>query len=270
MAASVTGHYGDDGLLARIVAGLAAAGVTLDDVTVEQLGPLDEFHVGGRVATRRLLAAAALAPGARVLDVGAGIGGTARLLAADHDVVGVDLTPAFVEVARVLTEATSPSASVEFHVADATSLPFDDAAFDAAVQLHVGMNVADKGALFGEVARVLRPGGTFAVYDIVGEPDAAVELPVPWASDADASHLATAATYERLLLDTGFEVTRSEAARDEALTFFARLDEREGPPPAIGLHLLMGQEAPQRYANMVAAVRAGMIWPHRFVAHRRA
>lgn len=269
MADSVASHYGDGGLLARIHAGLAAAGLTLEDIGVEELGPADEFHVGGREATRELLDHADIAPGSRVLDVGAGIGGTARLLAAEHSVVGVDLTAEFVDVARTLTAATLPDADVSFDVADASDLPYGDATFDAAVQLHVGMNLPDKGRVFAEIARVLVPDGVLAVYDLVGEPDADVSLPVPWASRPSDSHLATAATYERLLAGAGFEVVRSDDLAASARAFLDRLDARTGPPPAIGLHLLMGPEAPVRYGNMVAALRRGVIRPQRIIARRR-
>src|SRR5688572_20623369 len=88
-------HYEPGGLLPRIVAGLQALGKDLDSVTHEDLAPADEFHSAGRSATRALVELAKMPPGSRVLDVGSGLGGPARYLAAtlDCDVAGIDFSP---------------------------------------------------------------------------------------------------------------------------------------------------------------------------------
>jgi len=94
---SIEKHYGSEGLLERILAGLQAAGKNPDAPSPEDLAPADEFHSLGRVATRDLAEFAALKPGTRVLDVGSGLGGPARLLASEYgcDVTGVDLMSDF-------------------------------------------------------------------------------------------------------------------------------------------------------------------------------
>jgi SAM-dependent methyltransferase len=158
-AQEITRHYTHGELLAAIERGLQQMGRNLADVTVDDLGPVDEFHTGGRQATIDLLDQMQLRPGYSVLDIGSGIGGTARLLAHRYGcrVTGIDLTPEFVTVAEALTRSVGLEEQVTFHGGDVTGMPFATASFDAATLLHVGMNIADKRAVFAETARVLKP-----------------------------------------------------------------------------------------------------------------
>src|SRR5262245_36571915 len=187
MTEDVARHYaGERDLVARARALLREAGKNLDRLTVDDLAGLDEFHIRGRDATHSLAARLALAGNEHVLDVGSGIGGPARRLATLHpglDVTGIDLTPEFCRVANELSRLVGLAARVRFEPADATRLPFADAAFDVAWTQHVQMNIADKRAFYGEIARVLRPGGKFAFYDILQGPGGPVVYPAPWASD---------------------------------------------------------------------------------------
>ena len=266
----IVGHYGEAALLERILAAAARAGIDGDDLTVDDLAPVDEFHIGGRTATESLLALARIPFASRVLDVGSGLGGTARYLAAtgSHTVTGVDLTPEYVDVAQALNELVGVDGSVRIRQGDVLGLPFQPASFDAAVMLHVGMNVADKESAFAQVARVLVGGGVFAIYDITGDRDAGFEFPVPWAASPAASFLATADEYVAALQAAGLEVEHVAERSEFARSFFAGLRRRTGPPPHLGLHLLMGDEAAMRYGNMVDAVESGAITPVEIVARK--
>ncbi len=206
------GHYGGQGLLAAIEGALAEMGRDPDTITVQDLGPVDEFHVGGRPASLHLLDHLDLDPSANVLDIGCGLGGTARLLASGPaaSVVGIDLTEAYVETGRALNERVGLGDRIELLVGSALELEFS-ATFDAAVMLHVGMNIGDKRQLFAEAARVLRPGGRFAVYDLMRVGAGDVEFPVPWSSEPATSHLASPQDYQAAAVEAGFEV---EVARD--------------------------------------------------------
>lgn len=265
---TLAAHYSVGDLRRRLLDALAAADLRPDRLSHDDLAPVDEFHIGGRAATEALLEVAGLPPGGHVLDVGCGMGGPARYLAAarGHPVTGVDVTEEYVAAALALTRLLGLADRVRFVGASALHLPFRDATFDAAVQLHVGMNVADKGALFAEVRRVLRPGGPFAVYDVMGAPGADVHLPVPWASRPEDSHLATQQTYVRLLEDAGFRVRHVRDRRLSAVEFFAGLRARAGPPPPIGLHLVLGPEGSVKLANTADAVERGAVAPVEIVA----
>jgi arsenite methyltransferase len=129
-------------------------------------------------------ATANLRTGETVLDLGCG-GGLDVLLAAKRvgptgRAIGIDMTPAMVERAR-RNGAGIPN--VSFHVATMDRLPLPDAFVDCIISNCVINLAADKAAVFREAARVLKPGGRFAVSDI------ALKKPLPPALAADVSAL---------------------------------------------------------------------------------
>jgi SAM-dependent methyltransferase len=211
----------------------------------------------------------------RVLDVGSGLGGAARFVAGRYGwrVTGVDLTAEFVEAARTLSEWTGLGDRVSFHHGSALDMPFGAAEFDGAYMLHVGMNIPDKPALFREVARVLKGGSTFAVYDVMKTGDAPLAFPVPWASTPEISALAGPEAYESALRAAGLEIVAQRNRRAFALEFFRTLRARTaqtGGPPPLGLHLVMGPDAPTKIGNMIANIEAGAIAPVEILARRPA
>jgi SAM-dependent methyltransferase len=263
-------HYGGGGLLGAIEAGLSELGKSPATATVDDLAPVDEFHIGGRSATVELSARLEVDSQTRLLDVGCGIGGTSRFFASTTgcQVTGIDLSPTYVEVARTLTEWTGLGHRVGFEAGSALGLPFEEDSFDRAVQLHVGMNIADKAALFAEIARVLRPGGRLGVYDVVRQGEGEIVFPVPWASDRSQSFVADAEEYRSALEGAGFEVSVRDR-RQFALEFFEtqarRAVESSGPPP-VGLHLIIGADTPLKLGNLRGAITEGILAPVEFIA----
>ena len=256
-------HYSQDGLIARILDQLTSAGIDVEALSSADLSGVDEFHLGGARATAALLNDLQLADDARVIDVGCGIGGAARQLAAgsQRHVTGIDLTPDFIELATELGARTR--ANTTFEVGNATELGFDDDHFDAATMFHVGMNIEDKPALFAELARVVRPGGVVAVYDIMRIGDGDVTFPVPWSSAPATSHVATPEDYLAALTAAGLHpsdpVDRRPLVR-EALAAAA------ADPPPVNLSHLMGPEWPAMFSNLRAALGAGVVAPMQIVA----
>jgi SAM-dependent methyltransferase len=268
----IVSHYAQGGatLYDRIVAALAEQGVTEAGMTAEHLKAVDEFHIGGGEASLALLDPLGIARGTRVLDIGSGIGGPARLIASRYgaEVTGVDLTPEYVETATRLSAAVGVPGT--FVVGSALDLPFGQASFDLATLLHVGMNLPDKARLFSEVARVLRPGGCFAVYDVMlfgAHPD----FPVPWSSGPESSFLAAPETYLDAAAQAGLTLRIRRDRGEVARAFFAALQARmaQAGPPAVGLPLIMGPTSAAKVANMVKAVAAGDIAPVEMVFDRR-
>lgn len=264
LAKRVEDHYASGDLLARIDAALASLGAAPGDP--EALKAVDEFHTGGRAATEALLAHVDIHPGMRVLDIGAGIGGTARHIARTHKVhvTGVDLTHSYVEVAKALNDRTGMADDVTMIVGSALDLPVAAGSFDLAVMLHVGMNIDDKMHLMHEVARVLKPGGHFALFDVMRDTsDEPLAFPLPWSTAPETSFVDYPLAYITAAEGAGLILEKRRERRDFTLAFFEKMmaATAENGPPLLGIHLLMGETAKDKIRNYVGNVQAHRIAP---------
>jgi ubiquinone/menaquinone biosynthesis C-methylase UbiE len=268
--AIVAKHYTHGSLEQAIDAMLKAAGNDPARLSAEDLAPVDEFHIGGKQATLELAAQIGLRPGLHLVDVGSGIGGPARTIALAHDcrVTGVDLTEEYVAVATSLSRRVGLGERATFKQASATSLPFGARHFDGATMIHVGMNIAEKAKVFAEVARVLKPGGFFAVYDIMRTKDGPITYPVPWAVDQTSSFVEPSAAYRRYFEAAGFKVGHERGRRAFALEYFEKLRARagQGTPSTISLM----PDFANKVANMQANLREGLIEPTEMIGRLRA
>lgn len=267
----VAAHYGTQDLVQKLLAGLSAAGVDPNRLTIKDLGPVDEFHIGGRAATEHAVAKMALNASMHVLDVGCGIGGASRYLASAIGcrVTGIDLTPEYIEAARELSRRTGLDGKITYQAASALAMPLADASFDAAITLHVAMNIKDRDGLYAEVARVLKPGAPFCVYDVMKGAVDGLHYPVPWAETAETSHLTTPVEMQALLERAGFTVEQVEDRRDFAITFFReRLAQAPGGAPPSALNLPMSNPR-VKSENMLANIEQGRISPVVMIARKR-
>jgi SAM-dependent methyltransferase len=192
-----------------------------------------------------------------VLDLGSGVGGPARTLAAEFGcrVTGIDLTEEFCQAAILLSERTGLEGQVTFHRGNMLHTPFEDNSFDVVWSQHVQMNVPDKSQLYEEVRRILKPRGRFALYEVCAGLGGSVYFPVPWASDESISFLIEPPHLQRLLTDAGF---RQVAWNDDSAAAIAwyrevsatmRARPADAPPP-VGLNLLMGDSFPEKFRNL--------------------
>lgn len=190
-SAAINAHWGRHDLERAILEALAAAGKNLGTLTVDDLAPADQFHTGGKDATGRLARLALLRPGLRVLDVGGGLGGPARTLAAERGcrVTVIDLTESYVRAGAALTARLGLADRVTHRVGDALSLDAAGEIFDVVWTQNSGMNIADKERLYAGFARRLPPGGLLALQEPMAGPVQPVVFPVMWARDATASFL---------------------------------------------------------------------------------
>jgi SAM-dependent methyltransferase len=229
---------------------LLAAGKQTDALVASDLALLEDFHSLGRLATAALVDLAQVGERDRVLDAGAGIGGTARLIAGERGarVTAVDLTPEYCEVAAWLNDAVGLGERIEVRTGDVTRLEFADASFDVVLSQHVQMNIADKRRLYAEARRVLAPDGRLALWDVTAGPAGPLHLPVPWATSPEQSHLVTPDRLAELLAEAGFTTTHwndlTEPAEEAMRAFLA------GERPPLGLHVFV-PDFPVKAANLV-------------------
>ena len=256
----LTDHYGQSDLLASFERAIDEIGKTPETITAAELAPADEFHIGGRPATEHLLDQLQLPSTAHLLDVGCGIGGPARTAAGRYRrVSGIDLTPDYVQTGNTLNRWLGLDQQVDLRVGSALSLPFDDASFDGAYMIHVGMNIEDKSQLLAEIFRALKPGGAFGIYDIMQLAEGELGFPMPWSTEPSTSHVAPLEAYRAAATGAGFTVEAENNRVEAAMTALARLG-GQAPTP-LGLHLVMGPTVGAKVKNMVAAVSSGVAGP---------
>jgi len=246
----VRDHYRANRLTERLKTALTVLGPEEQRLLPQHLAGLDQFHTRGLAATAELAKLAGIAADLSVLDVGSGVGGPARFLAATYGcrVTGVDLSEPFVDAARYLTERTGQSERVSFEIASALDLPFAGGRFDVVLLQHVAMNIADRARLYREIRRVLKRGGRFATFDVVlngGKP----LYPVPWARTPATSFLLTAAATREAIEPAGFRTLAWQDDSEAAKAWFAQMRE-SGPPPPPNLGAVMGPDFAQLAANL--------------------
>jgi len=223
-------------------------------VTLDDLQPVDEFHIRGDAATRELIELSGFTPDMHILDVGCGIGGSTRRLAhaTGCRVTGIDLSDEYIDTAQRLTELLHMQERVTFHAASALDLPFDDDFFDGIWSLQMNMNVEDKLGWLEETYRVLKPGGRAVLYEVCGNRNAPLHFPVPWAQDSSMSFLVPPDSFRDVVTSAGFEVEVWNDKTDLAKKAFANAKEPVGEPnlPVLGVYLLVGNDIQTKAYNL--------------------
>ena len=264
-------HYSVGDLAKRILDGLVDAGVDLERLTIEDLAVIDEFHIGGREATKYIISNLSLSANEHVLDVGCGIGGAGRTVVSlvGCRVTGIDLTPEYVEVAKILTKLTGLDGKADFKTASALAMPFDNEVFDAALTIHMSMNILDRDALYREVYRVMKPDALLCIYDVMKKGDEPISFPVPWAETSKSSRLVKAEEMPSLLENAGFEVCKVEDRSEFAFDYFKRrLAAVNNGPSSLGPHVIMGTTAREKFQNINRNMESGRIAPVMVLARR--
>jgi SAM-dependent methyltransferase len=254
-------HYSAHDIEDRILAAIRTAGLNPDQrLSPVELGALDHFHTGGFRASLVLKELAQIRAEDRVLDIGAGLAGPARMLAASPGcrVDCIELSPDYCVAAALLNRLTGLEDRIEVHEGSALDMPFADASFDAVWMQNVGMNIADKRRLYREIHRVLKPDGRFAFQEMVAGEGVASYFPLPWATEPADNLLVSSEEMRELLADGGFTADYFEDVSDAPL-----------PSPAIGIPESVRQ-APlslsvyvdnlaQKAENATRSVREGQI-----------
>jgi len=247
-------YYSPNDLYNKIIGGLNKLGKDLSKVTLDDLQPVDEFHIRGDTATKELIKLSGFTPDMHILDVGCGIGGSTRRLSHETGcyVTGIDLSDEYIETAQRLTELINMHQRVKFHAASALELPFADNFFDGVWSLQMNMNVEDKQAWLVETHRVLKPGGRAILYEVCGHKNSPSYFPVPWAQDSSMSFLVPPESFRDLITRAGFAIEVWNDKTDLAQKAFAEVQEPVGEPelPALGVYLLVGADIKTKAYNL--------------------
>lgn len=257
-------HYADAQLAQRLREALIAEGLNPKQLTPDDLAPIDQLHVGGRQASRELADEAGFKPGERVLDLGCGTGGSSRLLEAEYgvQVVGVDITPPFIEVARWLSQATGLDARSEFICCDAQQLPLESEQFDVVWSQHTLMNLPNLEQGLKEIHRLLKPGGRLLLHEVLqGENREPLALPVPWAETEAHSHLKTPEELQEALRAAGFGCQFNQEVTEAALNWRKKHSDREarGQTNILTPQLIFGPRFIQMGKNLMQNLAEGKV-----------
>jgi ubiquinone/menaquinone biosynthesis C-methylase UbiE len=268
---NVEDHYSHPSLLASIKEGLKKQGKSLVNLTLDDIAPIDEFHIGGRQASVDFFSQLNFDSSMNVLDLGCGLGGPARFVAKEFgcSVAGVDLTTDYVNAGNELSKWVGLELKVKLQQGSILDLPFHTGSFDVIYMMHVGMNIHEKEHLAKEAFRVLKPRGVFGIYDVmrIGEGD--VLYPVPWATTEKTSALEKPEQYQSHLSAVGFSPLSIRERGDFAQEFFEKMAKSKGDvagPPPLGLHVLMGDNAKEKASNVLSMIKGGLLAPVELIA----
>jgi len=248
-------HYTTTNLFPSILKALKAAGKDIDNLTIKDLTPVDGFHIRGVKATVELASLINLKPNYKILDLGCGIGGSARFLAHNYGcyVTGVDITKEYCNAASELSKLLKLSDQTEFQHADVIDLPFESESFNIVWSEHVQMNIENKPKLYQEIYRVLKPEGKLIFYDVFKGTGGKVFYPVPWADNSSIDFLTEQNETKYLIESVKFKINYWEDKSDISKNWFSdtvnKMKNRE--PSPLGLHLIMGKNADEKFHNMV-------------------
>jgi ubiquinone/menaquinone biosynthesis C-methylase UbiE len=247
-------YYSPNDLYDSILHGLDQIGKELSRLTIDDLQPVDEFHIRGDTATRELIELANFTSDMHILDVGCGVGGSTRRLSHETGccVTGIDLSDQYIDAAERLTQLLNMQERVRFNAASALELPFEENSFDGAWSIQMGMNIEDKLSWLKEVYRVIKPGGRAVFYEVCGNRNTPVYFPVPWAQNSSMSFLVPPEAFREVFEAAGFDVDVWNDKTDLAQKAFAHMTEPQGEPdlPELGVHLLVGNDILTKAYNL--------------------
>jgi len=247
-------YYSPEDLVEKIKTALVESGRGLENLTLDDLQPVDEFHIRGQTATMELIKLSGFTANMHILDIGCGIGGSARRLAdvVGCHVTGVDLSEHYITTADALSGLVGMQEKVSFQASNALNLPFYDENFDGIWSIQMNMNIHDKPAWLKELHRVLKPGGRLVLYEVCGNVNTPPYFPVPWAQDATMSNLITPDQFRETIIEADFAIDAWHDKTDLAYNAFAQVPEptNESILPELGVHLLVGQDILTKAYNL--------------------
>jgi ubiquinone/menaquinone biosynthesis C-methylase UbiE len=256
-------HYSTTNLFPSIFNALKAAGKDINNLRINDLAPVDEFHIRGIEATKELASLIKIKPGYKILDLGCGIGGSARYLSNNYEcfTTGIDITEEYCKTATELSKLLNLDDKTSFYHADAIDLPFENESFNIVWSEHVQMNIENKLQLYKETYRMLKPEGKLIFYDVFKGKGSEIFYPVPWADDSSTDFLSEQIEVKSLIESLNFKINywkdKTELSKNWFNLTITKMKNRE--PSPLGLYLVMGENADEKFHNMVRNLNKGNI-----------
>jgi len=225
-----------------------------------ELGALDHFHTSGFRASLVLKDLAQIRAEDDVLDIGAGLAGPARMLAASPGchVDCIDSSRDYCVAASLLNRLTGLDGRINVHEGSALDMAFPDDSFDAVWMQNVGMNIADKRRLYDEICRVLKPGGRFAFQEMVAGERPTTYFPLPWATDRAQNFLISPEETRELLAQSGLIADYFEDVSNDPLPPAATGTPESAAQAPLSLSVYVGNLA-QKAENATRSLQEGQI-----------
>jgi sterol 24-C-methyltransferase len=177
-----------------------------------------EYYLAGRLGVKR---------GSKLLDCGCGVGGPARNIArfTDSNIKAVTINQFQVDRGNTISVKEGLRDKVELIQADFMKLPFPDASFDGVYAIESTCHAPDRSKVYGEIMRVLKPGGTFACYEwcLTDKYDSSLEEHKKLKRDIEIGDglpdLVHTSVCTKALGEAGFEIVEArDCAQDGDLT----------------------------------------------------
>lgn len=260
----INSHYRRPDLESEMTTAIENAG--MDKLSHKDTAPFDEFHIKGRKGTRELAELAGFCEGMHILDLGCGVGGPARTLAAEYGctVTGVDIMEEFCEAAAMLTKRIGLENQVRFLCGDMSEIQFENETFDGAWAIHTVMNIENKAEFFRTVYHVLVPEGRLAIYEICEGLHFPPLFPVPWANASDINFLIPQDQLRQIIQLSGFKCLIWKDVTTDALNWYQKRVSQNKPTPKPDragpeISLLMGPTTREKMKNVLKNMREDRI-----------
>ena len=208
-----------------------------------------------------------------ILDIGCGIGGPARTLAADFGcrVFGLDITEEYIRAAQVLTDMLHLSSKVSFQTGDALNLKFENKTFDVVWHQSAFMNIEHKFKLLSEIYRVLRSNCIFVFEAQMKGSKEEFRFPVLWADSPEVSFMMTSQDFRQLVEDVGFiekiwkDITGKHIVKPQAL----KTSSHEASHPFLNIFNLVQSDLPRKRINTIEGLKDGT-YTHVYAVYEKA
>lgn len=242
---SVDKHYSQSLQLDEILNRLNEA--YPDGPNTYQLAPIDQLHIGGIKASEKLAKRLSEFNATKVLDIGSGLGGLARLCSQQHpaDYVCLDITHQLSDINHRLNQLSRSTHKSMIVTGNGQKLPFQNQSFDLIIMQHSLLNMPDKLTALNECKRVLSPKGHLILHEVLtGKNADKMQFPVPWAGTPALSHLISSTQIRELINSASMKIHSVEDWSAEALSWRARQTSKQQKrqTPVVNPGMILGSD----------------------------